>query len=199
MKKLLTIIALSLVGLLGATVITLAFVKTDYDQLNTSGVEAITVLHSSKENTFYSDTNEEVFNKLLAEYEKGTRESVLSSLFQGAYSADAKPEVLKLGWILNNSATYLKLSYEAGSYPTITLNGKEYTDENLTTTNKTVEYKAVYLEVENTTTLTKITAYFVETLNNTSNNSGNYKIQFVTRQSSLHSYIVSLYENDMLF
>lgn len=203
MKKILTIVALALVVILGATVITLAFVKTDYDQLTTANVESIVVYYGTANNTFSSDVenDKDIYNKLISEYNKGTKETVLSSLFQGSYASDAKPEVKYETWTFSPAAgkNFLKLNYSEGNYPVIKINGEVYEHDALLTAEKTVEYKSVYVQIEDSSELTKITAYFVHTLNNTTSNVSNYRIQFVTHHESLNDYVVELYEANQLF
>lgn len=199
MKKLLTIIALSLVAVIGATIITLAFVKTNYGQVPTSNIDEVIVTYNSKSGTFDEENYEEIYSNLLSKFDAGVKETMLSSLFQGAYSANAKAEITKASWTESSvGSTYVKFNYNESNLPTITLNGEEYVDETLTTTDKTVEYSAVYVTVVNSSALTTVTAYFVHTLNNTSTNSGNYKITFVAHLDGLYDYITSLSEDGYL-
>lgn len=199
MKKVLTIVALALVGLIGASVITLAFVKTDYSQLTTSNITDIVVYYGTEEAAF-SEANEE-FDVLLEKFAASEKETILSSLFQGAYSNEADATVEKLSWTFSKSSdtTYLRFVYDANeTYPVIQLNGENYIDETLTTDDQTVEYSSVYVEVENNSTLTTITAYFIQTLDNESSTSSNYRISYVAQQSDLYDYIVSLSEDGLL-
>lgn len=197
MRKLLTIIALSIVGILGATVITLAFVKSNFNQVSTANIDYITVYYGTEQETFMS--GDEIYDTIMAKYLSGTRESVLSSLFQGAYSSDADAEIIKNSFssLPTSGTIYLRFAYDVDHYPTITLNGNVYEDETLTTTDQTVQIKYAYITIENSDTLTKITAYYVQAYNNDSSTSGNYRVQFVTHHSDLYDYLDDLYEDGM--
>ena len=99
MKKrltlILTIVACVIVGLIAASAITLALVKSNFNQvIDTDKISGITVYMDSKDNYYDAETGADVFNKIKNLYNQGTKESVLSSMFQGAYSDDAKAEVI---------------------------------------------------------------------------------------------------------
>lgn len=198
MKKILTIIALSLVGIIGAGVITLAFVKTNYGQLSTSNIEEIVVYYGTENNTFTEE--DEIYNTLLEKFDASNKETILSSLFQGAYSKDAKPAVEKLSWTFSTSTDtmYLKFNFNSDNYPMIKVDGENYIDDTLTTDDQTVEYKSVYITVENTSTLTTVTAYFVQAENNDTTTSSNYRITYVAHQEALYDYITELSNDSYL-
>ena len=99
LTKVLTIVALCLFSAIAITAIVLAIVKRDYNQVVNSDVISIEVKKAGASNVYLKDDTEEenrtVFNDLLNKYYQETKESILSSLFQGAYSSDAEAEVVK--------------------------------------------------------------------------------------------------------
>ena len=61
----LTIIACALVGLIAATAITLALVKSNFNQvIDTNKIQGITVYLDDKDNYYDAETNETVFNEI---------------------------------------------------------------------------------------------------------------------------------------
>lgn len=205
MKKIFSIAAITILSIIAISVISLAFIKTGYNQLTVSNT--IEVYYGSSHNTFYADSSNEnslkVYNKLKELYLKGTEESILSSLFQGAYSESGKASVEKSGWTFttssSSSAVYLKFTFGEQNLQTIKINDKTYEDENLSTSDKTIKYDAVWVEIVNSGSLTKITAYFRNTTNNNTSNYSDYRIKFLARHAELHSYIVELTEDGYLF
>lgn len=198
MKKILTIVALSLVAIMGAAVISLVFIKQDHNQISLSNIEYVDVYYGTKHNNYAPE--QEIFKTLLKKYASGTKESVLNTLFQGAYSAEAKAEIIKSGWSFSPTTgkNYLMLEYKEDHLPTLKLNGKTYEDETLTTEEKTVAYERVYITVENNTVLTKITVLVSEKNTSGTKTSGNYKIEFITHNSALYDYFLHLDEIDEL-
>lgn len=198
MRKLLTIIALTIVLILSATTITLALVKSNFNQVSLNNIQFIDVYYGSKHGNFANtgETEKKVFEEILNNYKKGTKESILSSLFQGAYSEDAKAEIINSSWTFspNSEKTYIVFTYKNGNLPKITLNGKEYEHE----TKGKIEYKAVYIEVEKSEYLVKINAYFIEA-ESADNKTSNFRVQFVAHHDALYNYIVSLNEDSLLF
>lgn len=205
MKKIFSIAAITMLSIIAISVISLAFIKTNYNQLTVG--DTIEVYYGSAHNTFYSnsenESNQKTYKKLKDLFLKGTDESILSSLFQGAYSESGNATIEKSGWTFttssSSSAVYLKFTYTEEDLQTIKLNGKVYEDENLTITDKTIKYDAVWVEIINSGSLTKITAYFRNATSNNSSNYSDYRIKFLARHAELYSYIVELSEEGNLF
>ena len=199
MKKLLAIIAITIIGVLAVSVVTLAFVKTDYNQAKISS--EIEVYYGQETGIFKDDDNEEyadIYEKLKQLYVKGTKETVLSSLFQGAYSQDAKPEIKKSGWTFAKTDGKVYLKFIFNTEQVLSFNGKVYIDEAKTSTDKTIKYDAIWVEIINSNSLVKVNAYFRNTDSSGSTKSS-YRIMFLTAHMDLYNYIVELSENDYLF
>jgi hypothetical protein len=198
MKKLLLMIALTLCAIIGISVITLAFVKTDYNQISVSNIDSIEVFHEGKKNEFYAngETSKDIYNTLRNKYINGSKEVILSSLFQGAYSSDAKAEIVKASTSFSTESAKSYLIFEYTVPQTVKLNDKVYEDETKITEDKTVKYQAVTIEIINSKTLTEITAKFRDIDNI---NTSTYQVKFIAKHADLYNYITELKEDSLLF
>ena len=203
MRKIFSIIAIVLIVGIVASLITLSLVKTDYNELNIgTDVQEIVVYKGSLEGSFTPNNianpdSEEVYNKIIELYNKGTKESVLASLFQGAYSESAQPEIVRGAGTVTptDSALYVRFIFDAEDAPVITLDGEEWIDSDVS--ENTLQYYSVWVEVEDNATLTKVTAYYQ--YSEGSYNSYNYKISYLSQHADLYDYILQLEEDGLLF
>ena len=190
----LTIIACVLVGLIAATAITLALVQSNFNQvIDTNKIQGITVYLDDKDNYYAADTNGDVFNKIKELYNKGTKESVLSSLFQGAYSKDAEAEVITSTTstsTLQKPATgtiVLKINFIEKQK--LVVNGETIEDGSKYGEDKSIYFNTVYINIEDNDTLTKVRCYIVSE----TNNSYSYRqVMFPTHHSELYDYLNDL-------
>ena len=198
LTKVLTIVALCLFSAIAITAIVLAIVKRDYNQVVNSDVISIEVKKAGASNVYLKDDTEEenrtVFNDLLNKYYQGTKESILSSLFQGAYSSDAEAEVVKTTTTVSSLSAssevfYLRFYFYFSICQTLKINNKVYEDTRLTTLDKTVKFKSVILKVENNTTLNKVTMYIVDS---SYPSTSYYQVKYTTHHSALFDYIEDL-------
>lgn len=201
MKKILAIVAVSLIAVLTATLITLSFVKTNFNQLNvnSSDIQEITVYYGTKEGTFGNagdQTNIDVYNELISLYNQGTKEPILTSLFQGAYSASAKPEITRGGGTISPSGSdmYLRIGYYTTADQVVSLDGQAWIDEEISADEITYNY--VWVSVVNSNDLVQVTAYY-EYIDG-SVGTYNYSITFLAHHSALYDYILDLSDNDYL-
>lgn len=192
----LTIIACVLVGLIAATAITLALVQHNFNQvINTNKIEGITVYLDDKDNYYDSETGSDVFNTIKDLYNKGTKESVLSALFQGGFSDDAKAEVVKstttTSTLESSKANTVVLKINFKEKCKLVVNGETIEDTSKYGSNndKAAYFDTVYINIENNETLTKVKCYIV------SESSSSYSYQyvmFVTHHSELYDYLKGL-------
>ncbi len=197
LTKVLTIVAIALVGVIAVTAITLALVKTNFNQvINTSKINGITIYTDSKDNYYSADGDDEtkkVFNDIINLYEKGTRESVISALFQGAFSSKAKAEVVKstvsTSELKTPAAGTFVLKFNFSEKLQLKVNGEVVEDESKYTTDKSIYYDTVYVNIENNTALTKIKCYIIS---DTSINYSYTQVAFVAHHSALYDYINDL-------
>lgn len=194
LTKVLTIIAIVLVGLLATSAVVLALVKSNFNQVvDTTKVEGITVYTGSKDNYYSKEYNKEDFEKLLTLYNKGTKESVISALFQGAYSKNAKAEVLK-NTVTTSSltspsdGTYV-LKFDFSEDITLVVNGEKIEDTTKSGKDKSIKFNSVYFNVEKNTSLTKVKCYIVSDTNSTYS----YRqVTFPTHHSELFDFVKGL-------
>ncbi len=192
----LTIIACVLVGLIAATAITLALVQHNFNQvIDTNKIEGITVYLDDKDNYYDSETGSDVFNTIKDLYNKGTKESVLSALFQGGFSDDAKAEVVKstttTSTLESSKANTVVLKINFKEKCKLVVNGETIEDTSKYGSNndKAAYFDTVYINIENNETLTKVKCYIV------SESSSSYSYQyvmFVTHHSELYDYLKGL-------
>ena len=173
---------------------TLALVKSNFNQvIDMSKVEGITVYTDSKDNYYSEDTNKEVFEQLKKLYNKGTEESVISALFQGAYSKRAKAEVITSSVSTDTlktpaSGTYV-LKFNLKEKQQLKVNGKVVEDSSKYGPDKSIYYNTVYVNIEDNTALTKIRCYIIS---ETSINYSYRQVDFVAHHSELFDYISDL-------
>lgn len=194
LTKVLTIVAIVLVGLIAVSAITLALVKSNFNQvIDMSKVEGITIYTDSKDNYYSEDTNKEVFEQLKKLYNKGTEESIISALFQGAYSKRAKAEVITSTVSTDTlktpaSGTYV-LKFNLKETQQLKVNGKVVEDSSKYGSDKSIYYNTVYVNIEDNTALTKIRCYIIS---ETSINYSYRQVDFVAHHSELFDYISDL-------
>lgn len=194
LTKVLTIVAIVLVGLIAVSAITLALVKSNFNQvIDMSKVEGITVYTDSKDNYYSEDTNKEVFEQLKKLYNKGTEESVISALFQGAYSKRAKAEVItstvSVDTLKNPASGTYVLKFSLKDTQQLKVNGEVVEDSSKYGSDKSIYYNTVYINIENNTALTKIRCYIIS---ETSINYSYTQVDFVAHHSELFDYISDL-------
>ena len=196
LTRVLTIVALSIFVAIAVTAIVLGVVTRDYNQVINSDVNAIEVKKVGASNVYLKDDaeqeNKDVFAEILNKYYVGTKESILSSLFQGAYSTDAKAEVVKTTVgisSLNPSSETFYLRFYFATEQTLKTYDEVYVDSKLTTMDKTVKFNSVVLQVENNTQLNKVTMYVVDKNNS---NTSYYQVKYSTHHTELFEYIKNL-------
>lgn len=192
MKKYLPlIITLSLVAIMAVSVIVVAFIKTDYNQVALDDIYEIHVYHNGADNIYSKSADTKVFNKILDLYKEGTKEVVLSSLFQGAYSKDAKAQGITRSESFSNittSTAKTSIAFRYSEPKTITVNGEVYKGiEGLSA----IEYNYVLIVIENSTELTTITAYFNDITDVNSGTTSNYRVTFVAQLHELYEYLTT--------
>ena len=153
MKKLLTIIALCIVGVLVATTVTMGFVNTNFEQINVNDAVSVTVYKDNATNIYYK-TDGEVYNELTNLYNAMSKQSVLVSLFTGAYSVDASVTNEALT-ISNKLSTGYWIVYKFNEEQVLYLDGEEYQDE--TQTNPQVTFTKFAVSVTETEGMQLIT------------------------------------------
>lgn len=192
MKKILTIVALSLVGLLVVTTIVLGFIPSNFAQVSVDNSHKAEVYVNNKYKTYYDYENSDVMDKLKDLFDEQSKQSVLKSLFTGAYSND--PEVI-------NETTNMSTKLTSGNWiiyyfeeaQILYINGKEYEDKTQSTTT-TVTFEKLALSVTETDGMELVTMYIFDTDNNTAT----HTLKVYADLTDTLSYVMSLKENDEL-
>lgn len=190
MKKTLTIVALSLIGLIIIATIVLGFVNTNFAQINIDNATSVTLYKDGKVNTYYKNddgvaTNTAQQYKEIADlYNKESKVSILTALFTGAYST--KADIVNENTTISNkiSSGYW-LVFEFDEEQTLKLNGKEYVDSTSTSSDP-VTFTKVVLQVTNTQGMQLVTAYICES---SSASQATYTMSIYANQTALYEYI----------
>lgn len=205
MKKVFSIIALSLVGILVVTTVVLACVTTCfYTPINesySSSIETVRVYYNGTNYGTYrkgSTDGGATFSKILKYQSTDAKQNVLISLFGGAYNFDSKITALKTGekTITLTTSGNNYLVFQVDGDPVLKFNGSPYyIDDDDTTV--TINYLIV--TANNTTdSLKEITTYVVTGTNTITESTSSatvtasYKITSIARQKDLVNYISSL-------
>ncbi len=194
LKKILSIVILSVVLAITATVIILAVVpKRHYNPVERDNVMVISVWRETVDNSYVrgeigSEEQNKIANEILDLHEKSLKDNVLSSIFQG--TSGFEPEVTKYGYSdvskeLKKDAT-ISVVLDFAEEQTLKFNGEEYKDTTAQTT-KSVKYSRAVLTVTNSSSFEKATLYLTD-----DNFTSSYQIKFLAHQSELYDYIVNL-------
>ena len=187
MKKVLSIAALCLIGILAGTIIVFSCVNKDFN-LNLTNPDSISVYinKSLTENSeAYSldsdDAHKEIYNKILALYNDSFKQKMMSAFFNGTLNEGVTitRESRNLS-SLTNTGTWLVFDYNLNPQ-TIRLNGKDYKDDS----SSSKEYDKVFVEVKNSETMTTFTIYLAKRESNYSY----YHYTARAKQCDLYNYL----------
>ena len=207
MKKIISIIVLSIVGLLAAATITLAIVPVStYNAvkgatLNNSDPDYMIIYRNGNYNTLMPSTRADystIYSNIKKNYEKSLKASVLSSFFQGAMSYEETVEKATTSNMDNVLKTKAESGKEAIMYlefvwedaQTLYFEGEKYT----VTNNKkesTITFTSLAFEVTNNNAFDEVTIYVIDASSSSSRIS-NYKIHTLAHQEDLYKYMLSL-------
>ena len=183
MKKIISIVALSLVGLLVVATIVMACVQYNSFSAVNKDAGIITVIRTSSQTSFDADDKE--YDKIYSLIEKSRKENALSTLFQGAFGFEPEVDVKSNEQSMPTAVDgtyYIKFVYNEEQ--TLKINGKAYTTN--TTTKETLTYTIMYLEVKNAKDFTEVNAYFGS---NEAGTKYTYSVSMIAHQADLYSYI----------
>lgn len=153
MKKILSIIAISLVALIAGAVIAFAFIPKQFN---------VNLTDPSYIRVFASDGQIETalkgsakYDYIMEKYEQSFDSTLLSSLFQGrAFASPSiadKYHTLNVASLVDENEYYLEFCYDAPQ--TVTFNGEEYQDDD---DNK---YLTIMIQVKDSSVLSEIKLY----------------------------------------
>ncbi len=188
MKKIMTIVALSLIGLLAVTTIVLACIQYNYNRLQLSQVEYITIYNNGDTKTLFSDVEEEKeeVNQLISLYKKAQKQNLLNALFQGNVNKEVevtRSTTTNLNTTVKN-AVAIQFYFEKEQK--IMVGGKAYTYNN-----NEVTYRYATIVLSNNHNVEEYTLYFS---NNVSSTTTVYSITGLAHFADLYQYVVE-YDN----
>ncbi len=187
MKKVLSIVALCLIGILAGTIIVLSCVNKDFNlNLQNPDFVEVWINSSTDRKTFEKDDsyaeNKEIYNEIMNLYNESFKQKLMSSLFNGTIGEKA---VIK-NWGYNksttsvtNSGTWLVFGYN--DTQTLKVNGKDYTDN----TSNSKNYKKLYIQVKNSDNMTTFDIYVQK--DGTTNSYYYYTAR--AKQANLYKYL----------
>lgn len=186
MKKVISIIILSLVGLLITATVVLAIVPiTTYNPVS-SDVNYVVVYKNSATNYNMYLKDSEQAKKLVELNEKSHKQNILSTMFQGALGNKAQLEKVtqaNISSVLNssNAGYFVEFNYD-NAERTLQWEGKDYVYKD-GTADKLAMYDKLVVAINDTSSFAKITVYVV--------NEGKYMFKITTHahQNELFDYI----------
>ena len=178
------------VAILGLSLISLTFIPVKYSvDLHTNSVSKITLYQSGNASSvIYKDFNNDDFNKILNTFKSSFSVDKFANVFFAGkldnkekiaydYQSNAITNIAKLS---KENTKYILLQYDDEQQ--IMLNGKEYTTSELNSASKT--YTKVLIEINNASTLTQSTIYYINASDNTS-----FRVTFNTTGEKLYNLI----------
>jgi cell division protein YceG involved in septum cleavage len=187
MKKIITIVALCVVGVLVVTTMALGFINTSFAQVEISDAISVTVHKGgSKNQIYYKDTDAEYFNKFVEMFNTQSEQSILKSLFTGAYSIE--PEVINETTGMSSKLTSgYWVVYRFADAQTLKIDGEEYVDKSQQDTK--VTYKKLALSVVETEGMKLVTMYI---FNNVDDSNATHTIKVYADLTATYNYISDL-------
>ena len=188
MKKVLSIVALCLIGILAGTIIVFSCVNKDYN-LNLTNPDSISVYinKSLTENSeAYSldsdDAHKEVYNKILSLFNESFKQKMMSAFFNGTLNEGVTitKEYKNLS-SLTSTGTWLVFDYNLNPQ-TIKLNGKDYKDDS----SYSKEYDKAIVEVKDSETMTTFSIYLKA---KSKKDSSYYHYTVRAKQGDLYDYL----------
>lgn len=187
MKKILSIVALTLIAILASSIIVFSCVDKDYNpNLENPDYIKIFVDSSSSEAYFNDNTNEEnqkVYNETLRLYNESFKQKMMSAIFNGTLFEN--PTISKLSPKKNSFSTGIYINFHYNEKQILKLNNDVYTYKTEKTTETNIEYNDLYIEVKDSENLTTFNIY-VQKLN-----SSYYYYHYTVRakQADLYNYL----------
>ena len=197
MKKIIAIISACLVAILLGVTVVLACTKYTAATVLEDGAMSVAVYRNGNQavNEYDSETDE--FKKIIRLYNASRKENTLSSLFQGAngFTPEVKNDEVLLSTITTNSDGNYVVVFTYDEIQTLTLNGKDYVNED-SETKETVKYQQMFIEVANTTNFTEYNIYLVDESNANkdidSNKKSYWHVSLIAHQSDLYAYVATV-------
>ncbi len=183
MRKILSIIAIVLLGVIAAGVIACSFIPKQFN-INLETPDYVVVWKDGVSEGVTYLKNSEEYNQILEKYNASFKSTVLSSMFQGKLFASPNIvdsyHTLNLSTLISDDAIFIEFRYD--TVKTVKFNGEEYSDSS---DNK---YVSIMIEVLDSQNLSEIKAY-VRYGEAGTNNYSYYRYTTYAVQANLFDYI----------
>ena len=183
-----TIVALSLIGLLAVATIVLACIQYNYNTLQLSKVEYITIYNNGDAKTLFGDVEEEKgdFDKLISLYKKSQKQNLLNALFQGNVNNEVKVDRSPTTNLSTTVKNAVAIQFYFNEEQKIMVDGEAYTYNN-----NEVTYRYATIVLSNNSNVEEFTLYFS---NNVTSSTTVYSITGLAHFADLYQYVVD-YDN----
>ena len=202
LKKVLSITIISIILAVAITTMILAFVqKSLYNPMNDindtmSNYHFVTLCKDGVANGYFknetaSEESREVVAKIDDLMEKSTKSSILSQMFQGTGSFEARIIAKDAGNVMDTVAkadgkVCLVFDY-LDDEQTLMWEGEEYKNSQAKDPNAPVTFRKIFIPISKTEEFEVCTAYLAD-----KNDKSVYQIEFLAHQSEIYEYMVSL-------
>ena len=196
-KKIAIIAVGAVVVALVMTIIILAIVQSTFYSPEIKSADELRILidgeeigvgvytNPNKYDVENEDAEEKVFAEIMEKIHLSEKESVLTSLFGGAYKYNEKlsETTTKISDIKSNEVV---LEFKFDKEQTLMMHGEEKLDNN----DNVIKYNKVYVVVNNTTDLTETTAYLCVA----NKDESSFKLTYLAKQAELYNYLQGMVE-----
>lgn len=188
LNRVISIILLVLITFFSVGTLVLSVTPKNYNfGLNEpSSIKIYTSNDSIKQSKWLKGASDGVYDKVMELFNNSFNTTMLNSMFKGVLF-DSANIVEGIEYFSSIKGDYIEFQYN--DVQTLTLNGKEYSPKS-SGINK--NYVSVIITVENTNSLSKVTAYVRHGGTNTNNNYSRIRFESYAIQSQLYEYINSL-------
>lgn len=202
LKKVLSIIIISIILAVVVTTLVLAFVqKSLYNPIVDLGKDidkyySVTIYKDGVSNRYNnndvaSEEDKEIVAKLDELMKDSTKASILSLMFQGTSSYEVKPVVHNAGDVMKDIASakgQVCLVYDfLDEEPTLMWDGEPYTNKQAKDPNAPITFRKLFIPISNTEEFTECTAYLAD-----KDNKSSYQIKFLAHQSAVYQYMIGI-------
>ena len=207
LKKVLSIIIISIILAIAITTLVLAFVqKSLYNPLLDASKDmdkyySVTIYKDGVSNRYNnnetsSEEDKEIVAKLDELMKDSTKASILSLMFQGTSSFEPEVVISDAGNVMTSIASakgQVCLVYDfLDEEPTLMWNDEAFTNSQAKDPNAPITFRKLFIPISNTEEFGVVTAYLAD-----KDNKSSYQIKFLAHQSEVYEYMVGIEYNHL--
>ena len=170
-KKIIPIVALSLIALVAIATVVMVCLTSSYRP----NIDAPDYITFSADSYQQQHENDEVYQNVVAKFDNAFEESMLNALFQGRLKASEKVVQLDESKSLSSLSTYIRFEYK--------------TARKIKYENTEISYKTLIVELNSSKVISDVKIYVLEQ-GNTSE--VNYYISTIANYTELYNYYVEV-------